>query len=307
MGRSIERERFTPQEYELFGARLQENLAALSRLLARPGFGVGPESIGAEIEASIVDPQGRVLGVNEAVFNRCQDPRAQLELVAFNIEFNLTPGPVQGASLTALERELNDTISLLERSCRVEGGHLVPIGIVPTLRRDDLRNDIVTDQPRYRALLNGMAQIQPFPVHLDIHGVDESIELDIDSLAYEGSNTSFQVHLRVAPDRYADTYNAAQLATPFALALAANSPIFLERLLWDETRVPLFKQTFIGRQPPQGEWRPPARVPYGYGWVRRGIHELFAEAVALYPPILAVPETEDSQRMVDAGDLPRLE
>jgi len=306
VGRSVERDRFSEAEIDAFHGRLHENLRALRELLDRPGFGVGPESIGAELEASIVDPAGYALPVNEKVFARCRDPRVQLELVGFNIEYNLAPVSATGRPFTALERELTGAMDLLEPACTAEGGQLAPIGIVPTLRPEDLRADVITDRPRYRALVNGMAQVQPFPVRLDIHGPVEHVQVESDSLAVEGSNTSFQLHLRVDPERFADTYNAAQLATPLAVALGANSPVFLGRVLWDETRVPLFKQAFVGRQPPRGEWRPAVRVPFGHGWVRRGIQDLLAEAVALYPPVLAASDAEDSLQVVRDGAVPQL-
>lgn len=306
MGRFVERDGFAERDFDSFPARLRENLQALRELLARPGFGVGPESIGAELEASIVDDRGLVHPVNEAIFERCQDPRVQLELVRFNIEVNLTPVAAVGRPLTALHRELELALALLEQMCAAEGGRPAPIGIVPTLRPEELRPDLITDRPRYRALEDGMARIQPFPVRLDINGTDERLRVESDSLAIEGSNTSFQVHLRVDPERFADTFNAAQLAIPIALALGANSPIFLERLLWDETRVPLFKQTFVGRQPPLGEWRPAVRVPFGHGWVRRGIHELFAESVALHPPVIPISGDEPSLEVVRSGGVPEL-
>jgi hypothetical protein len=63
----------------------------------------------------------------------------------------------------------------------------------------------------------------------------------------EGANTSFQVHLRVDPDRFASHFNAAQLATGPALAVAGNSPTFLGHPLWEETRVALFKQAVDDR------------------------------------------------------------
>ncbi len=306
MGFAIECERFTDEEFARFRGRLRENLEALRVLLQRPGFGVGPESIGAEMESSIVDDSACVFPINTSVVEHCQDPRVTLELVAFNVEFNLTPVPAAGRPFAALESELEFAISLLERACVREGGHLAPIGIVPTLRTPDLVDSRITQVPRYRALINGVSRFQASPVRLDIHGPNEALQVQSDTLAIEGSNTSFQVHLRIDPDRYAATYNAAQLATPLALALGANSPIFLERLLWDETRVPLFKQAFVGRRLPPGEWRPAVRVPFGHGWVRKGMHELLAEAVALFPPVLAACGDEDPVQVVRDGGVPEL-
>lgn len=307
MGLPIDKERFTEAEYARFQERLARELVALRALLERPGFGRGPESLGAELESSIVDGSGQVLPVNEAVLEGSEDPRLQLELVAFNLEANLTPMPARGASLSTLEAELDETLSLMEELCVVQGGHVAPIGIVPSLRAEDVGQSRITPQARYRALVTGVERLQPSPLHIDIHGPEESLAIQSETAAIEGSNTSFQVHLRVDPEKYADTYNAAQLATPIALALGANSPFFFGKVLWDETRVPLFKQSLAGRTMPPGEWHPVVRVPFGHGWVRKGIFELFAESVALHPPILAPSaEEEPSLRIVHEGGVPEL-
>jgi hypothetical protein len=306
VGQQIEKQYFSEREREAFRERLHVGLEALRQLLERPGFGAGPASIGAELEASIVDARGRALPVNEAVLARCADPRTQLELVAFNLEFNLTPVAAAGRPFGALERELDTALELFDAACAAEGGQIAPIGIVPTLRPSDLAAERITPQTRYRALVHEVERLQATPLHIDIHGEDDALQLESDTLAIQGSNTSFQVHLRVEPERYADTYNAAQLATPLALALGANAPILMGKLLWDETRVPLFKQALSGRRMPDGEWRPVVRVPFGHGWVRRGIHELFAESVALFPPVVASVTDEDPLERVRSGEVPEL-
>ena len=72
-----------------------------------------------------------------------------------------------------------------------------------------------------------------------------------------------------------------QLVTPLALAVSANSPGLFGHELWDETRIPLFKQSIDIRQRDRYSWSEPARVNFGRGWVRRGAFELFEEAVRL--------------------------
>jgi len=46
MGIEIDRERFDDADYPRFSERLERCLEALGRLLERPGFGVGPRTIG---------------------------------------------------------------------------------------------------------------------------------------------------------------------------------------------------------------------------------------------------------------------
>ena len=45
-------------------------------------------------------------------------------------------------------------------------------------------------------------------------------KLEMADITLEGANTSFQVHYRVDPQVYADTFNAVQLVTPLGLAVA---------------------------------------------------------------------------------------
>ena len=74
MGLAIDREQFDPVDYRRFGQRLDECLAALGRLLQRPGFGTGPATVGAELELFLVDGQGRALPRNQEVRAETADP-----------------------------------------------------------------------------------------------------------------------------------------------------------------------------------------------------------------------------------------
>ena len=55
MGTDIDQEAFQEADYAQFERRLQECLATLGRLLGRPGFGVGPVTLGAELELDSED------------------------------------------------------------------------------------------------------------------------------------------------------------------------------------------------------------------------------------------------------------
>ncbi len=78
MGLSIDREEFDDGDYAAFAERLKENLIALKALLAQPGFGEGPTTLGAELELSIVDESGYAFPINRAVLARHFDPHLQL-------------------------------------------------------------------------------------------------------------------------------------------------------------------------------------------------------------------------------------
>ena len=106
MGIEIDRERFDDADYVRFTERLDHCLEALGRLLERPGFGVGPRTIGAELELFLLDDQGHPLAKNQAILEDAGDPRLTLELDRFNLEVNPSPLPLAGQPLTGLGREL---------------------------------------------------------------------------------------------------------------------------------------------------------------------------------------------------------
>jgi hypothetical protein len=303
MGATVERETFEEPEYARFQARLEQCLATHGELLARPGFGVGPATLGAELELFLVDGVARPLPRNEAVLGAAGDPRVTLEINRFNLELNLTPVPLAGQPFSTLGQEIGDLVELVGRAARAQQGRVAVIGILPTLRRDDLVVGVLSAPPRYRALNNGLRRLRPDPFRIRIAGADP-LELTSDDVALEGANTSWQVHVRVDPSDFARTYNAVQAATAPVLAAAGNSPSFLGHRLWEETRIALFKQAIDDRDG-RGLRRGPARVAFGTGWLRGGPLELFAESVRLHRPVLPALTGHDDP--CDARNPPRLD
>jgi gamma-glutamyl:cysteine ligase YbdK (ATP-grasp superfamily) len=306
MGLSIDRDQFDEVEFTRFGQRLTQSLKALEHLVEQPGFGEGPLTIGAELELSIINSQGQAYPINRALLNCLHDDQLQLELDRFNLEYNLSPVVLAGHPFSHLRAQLANAIDSLEQCAHGLGGRIVPIGILPTLCAEELDSPVMSDLSRYRALSAGLRRLRDGPFCIHING-PEPLTVACSDVTLEGAATSFQIHLRVNPQDFARVYNAAQLVTPVVLALSANSPIFLQHRLWEETRVALFKQSIDSRNIQEGDWHPPARVSFGHGWVRRGAYELFAEAVALHPPLLPVMSTEEPMECVRRGQLPQLE
>ena len=306
MGVEIRPEQITQADPALFGRRLEECVAALRVLLARPGFGVGPASLGAEIEASLVAADGTALHRNVEATAGSDDDRLTIELQRFNVEANLRPTPIAGASLSALEGELRSALAALEAAAATQNGRVATVGILPTLRARDVTAEAMTDSIRFRMLAAGIRERRGEPFHVVINGDDE-LRLDPDSLGLEGANTSFQLHLRVDPDRFRDTYNAAQLATMAVLAVVGNSPTFLGRRLWEETRIALVKQATDDRDAARRTRHADPRVSFGQGWLEGDAADLFAECVRLHAPALPVPATEEPLQAVADGGVPSLD
>jgi gamma-glutamyl:cysteine ligase YbdK (ATP-grasp superfamily) len=284
VGTEIDREEFDEADYRRFAERLGDCLGALGQLLDRPGFGVGPATVGAELELFLVDGAGRPLPCNLAVRAAAADPRVTVELNQFNLELNASPVPLAGRPFAALGGELNVLLDHVAGAARQHAGRPALIGILPTLTRADLGAGMMTDAPRYRALNAGLRRLRPDAFRIRIAG-DDPLELASEDVGLEGANSSFQIHLRVDPAGFTRTYNAVQLATALVLAVSGNSPTFLGHRLWDETRIVVFKQSVDDRGG-GGPRRRPARTALGTGWLRGGALELFTESVRLYQPLL---------------------
>ena len=305
MGIEINQTEFEPQDYRVFRSRLEENLDALRQLMARPGFGEGEGSLGAELEMYIVDAGGNPLHANQEILADANDPDLTLELNRYNLEYNLPPFALDDSPFGQTEQAIIDKLAHLRVIAARRGGRIVPIGILPTLRQSDFGSQCITDRRRYYALVQQLIDRRGDGFQIDISG-DQSLQLEMADITLEGANTSFQVHYRVAPADYADTFNAIQMMTPLALAIGANSPTLFGHSLWDETRIPLFKQSIDTRHVDPYSWNEPARVSFGQGWARQGAEELFREVVDIYPPLLPICADRSPAEELAAGETPSL-
>ncbi len=303
LGLEIARDDFTQEDHALFAARLEACLGALSRLLERTGFGEGEASVGAELEVSLVDAAGAPFPRSHDVLAATADPRLTVEIDRFNLESNLRHAPIRGCPFRALEAECEGALAEMRRAAARHGGRVVAIGILPTLEAAHLEAAAMTESARFRALSKGLRRLRREPFLLDIHG-SEDLRVCCEDVTYEGAATSFQVHLRVSPVEFARTFNALQLATAPVLATAGNSPIFLGRRLWEETRIALFKQA-VDHRSDRGPEREPARVSFGDRWIEAPF-ELFEESVRRHPPLLPVLDREDPEQGLASGGVPAL-
>ena len=307
MGLLIDRDSFSSQDFRRYNSRLNQNLKALQKMMAQPGFGQfnGGRKIGAELEIYIIDDEGRPAFFNGEIHDELKDPQLTLELNRFNLEYNLKPVALRSKPFSNMAKEIRGALTRIDRVAQKYNSSTLPIGILPTAREADFGYHAMTDIARYRALTNGLRDLRGGPFHIEIEGKD-FLKLDMQDVTLEGANTSLQVHLQVLPEEFADYYNALQLITPLAVAISANSRFVFGHRLWHETRIPLFKQSIDCRR--YDPLRPqPARVNYGHSWVRESAFELFSEAVRLYEPLLPICGDEDPLACVSAGGTPQLE
>lgn len=304
MGKLVNKTKFSPRDFRRFRDKLRDNLEALEVMLARPDFGSGDLTFGAELELYIVDGNGAPLHINQDILAKMNDPQLTLELNRYNLEYNFSPVPIRDGCFNATQQEALAAMKKINNVAAEWNGKVVPIGILPTLQQSDTGYHAMTPLPRYEVLTRELTDLRGGPFSIAISGED-ALQLAMDDVTLEGANTSFQAHLRVPTPEYADIYNAVQLVTPLAVAMSTNSPTLFGHRLWQETRIPLFKQSIDSR--PNDSLRPtPARVNFGNNWIRSA-GELFAEAVLLYRPLLPISSRENPLKMLRKGRTPQLD
>ncbi len=305
MGTNVTHTDFNAADYRRFDTQLRTDLSALEELLKRPDFARGPASLGAELELSLVDHQGNAKWINEELLALANDPQLTLELNRYNLEYNLSPVPAQGKPFSSIASEIRAKLLGLQALAASLDARPVPIGILPTVTKADISRAAMTESKRYQVLTERITKMRGSPFEISIAGADP-LFLTLRDLNAEGANTSFQIHLRVNPGDFVNVFNASQLILAPALAIATNSPVFLQHRLWEETRIPLFKQAVETRTLQERKQGCTSRTGMGKGWISESALEVFSRSVNEFKVIFPECDHEDSTGIVTGGGIPQL-
>ena len=294
-----------PEKLRAFMRAMLDDLSALERMLEAGSFEEGVRRVGAEQEMFLVDRHFSPAPVAPEVIASAPDPRLTTEIARFNIEANLTPREFSGDCFRRMEDEIVEVVRLVREGARPHGAEVLLAGILPTLRNSDLGLESITPNPRYYALNDAVMRARGGQINVHIKGVDE-VNVSSDNIMTLSSNTSFQVHVQSAPGEFVTLYNAAQAVTAPVLAAAVNSPVWLGRRLWQETRIALFQHSADARSAAQQARGFPTRVGFGDHWLEGSVLELFREDVARFRVIVTADPGEDALEVLGRGGVPRL-
>ena len=295
-------------EMQNFVRSLLDDVRAFEYMLEHDWFENDIVRIGAEQEMCLVHNKTfKPATINMEVLEHLKDmPWCVTELAKFNLEVNLNPREFSGDCLSQLEAENLHYLSIIQKVLDGYDASIILCGILPTLRKHDLEMHNLTPKDRYFAL---MAAIQKHLLgtsfELRVEGVDELL-VKHDSPLLEACNTSFQVHLQVAPNDFVKMYNISQVLAAPAIAIAANSPLVFGRRLWHETRIALFQQSLDTRTTADHMRERLPRVNFGSGWLNGDITQIYKEDISRFRVLLAGAIEEDSLEMVQNGITPKL-
>lgn len=291
-----------------FVRHLLDDVQAFEYMLENNWFESDITRIGAEQEMCLVHNKTyKPANINLEVLSKLTDaPWCVTELAKFNLETNLSPREFTGDCISQLEAENLDYLGKIQQVLDQMDASIVLCGILPTLRKHDLDMQNLTPNERYYAL---MAAIQKHLLgtafELRVEGVDELL-VKHDSPLLEACNTSFQVHLQVAPAAFVKMYNIAQTLAAPTIAISANSPLVFGRRLWHETRIALFQQSLDTRTTSDHMRERLPRVNFGSGWLQGDITQIYKEDISRFRVLLAGKIQEHSLNMVQEGKVPKL-
>ncbi len=298
----------TQTDLQKFVRGLLDDLQAFEYMLDNDWFESDIVRIGAEQEMCIVDSKTfKPAKINMEVIKKMKDyPWLDTELAQFNLETNMTPFEFTGNALRSMEDENLTNLAKIRQTVKKMGASIALTGILPTLRKSDLDLENLTPKPRYRALMDALhSQLIGETFELNLNGIDE-LHIKHDSPLLEACNTSFQVHLQVAPKDFVCLYNIAQTLTAPVMAIAANSPIVFGKRLWHETRIALFQQSLDTRTSHDHLRERSPRVNFGSGWLHDSILEIYREDIARFRVLMTADELEDSLAKIMEGKTPKL-
>ncbi len=297
-----------PKVMQRFVKNLLRDVQALEYMLDNEWFEDDVVRIGAEQEMCLVDTRTfKPANIATEVLEKTKKwDWLESELARFNLETNMTPRVFKGDCLSQMEGEVSGYLEKLRKKLGDFNAELVLTGILPTLRKFDLDMENLTPKERYKALMEAInSQLIGNSYELRLMGIDE-ILVKHDSPLLEACNTSFQVHLQVAPQQFVHYYNIAQTLAAPIMAMAANSPILFGKRLWHETRIALFQQALDIRTTHDHMRERSPRVSFGSGWLEDSIMEIYKEDIARFRVLLSAEVEENSLGLIQDGKVPKL-
>jgi gamma-glutamyl:cysteine ligase YbdK (ATP-grasp superfamily) len=304
MGRDVAATQFSREDRTRYRQKVRRCLDVFERMLSQAQFDFEKPMTGVEIELNLVDGAGDPALRNAEVLDAISHADFQTELGQFNVEINVQPRTLAGDSSVELEQSIRDTLNHAEEKANSTGSHMVMVGILPTLTEDHLQGGSLSANPRYALLNEQIFAARGEDLEISIDGV-QRLTTSADTIAPEAACTSVQFHLQVSPAAFPRYWNAAQAIAGVQVALGANSPFFLGKELWRETRIPLFEQATDTRPAELADQGVRPRVWFGERWIN-SIFDLFEENVRYFPALLPLLDDEDPVEAFDRGDVPTL-
>jgi len=298
MGAEIGGSAFSEEARAEFQRRLRDETKTLKRWFDERRFAYSEGFTGGlEVEAWLVDENALPAPENEAFLAGLNHPLVVPELSRFNFEINTDPYALTGDYLSKSRETLERVWGACAAKAREMALRPAMVGILPTVRDDDLQPGAMSPSNRYAALTAELFRLRnDAPVRIRIEGED-ALSLTCRHIMVEAACTSLQVHLQINQEEAARFYNASQIIAGPIIAASANSPFLYGNSLWAESRIPAFEQAAEAFGFRDRHGRMVGRVTLGSDYARRSLLELFLENIDGYPVLLPALAEEKLEKL----------
>tara|TARA_B100000575_G_scaffold294625_1_gene312335 strand:+ start:3822 stop:6587 length:2766 start_codon:yes stop_codon:yes gene_type:complete len=264
--------------------KLTNDIELLERLISK-NILEKKQRIGAEQEFCLVDDNLRPNPINDKIAEKLSDEGFVTEIAKFNMELNIDPIELNANSFNKLEKVLLDKMLIARSVSKNFNSELILTGILPTVRKFDLRYENITNNRRYFDLCDSISASRGKKYKIRISGIDELI-FQHDSPLIEGCNTGFQFHLQIDHEIFHKMYNISQLIAGPVLSTCVNSPMLFGKRLWNETRIAVFQQATDTRIVGNYHLESLPRVTFGNQWLKKSLIEIYKEDITRYKILL---------------------
>lgn len=297
-----------PSYRKEFIKALLQDIEAMSYMLDNDMFEDDIKRIGAEQELVIVDQKSLKARpiAPEIIADKGDRPWLVPELSKFNLEINLPPYQLEGDCFSSTEELLRSQLHEVDGLLDKHDAWSIITGILPTMRKHDLVSDNISPYDRYHQLLNALTDERVSPnFELKMSGIDELL-VKHDSPLVEACNTSFQVHLQVAPKDFTKYYNHALALTAPTIAISSNSPLVFGKRLWHESRIALFQQSVDTRSSSWHMRERSPRVNLGSDFLKGSVLEIYKEDISRFKILFYGKPEENALEILANGGIPKL-
>jgi CBS domain-containing protein len=294
-----------PKDKAIYIHHLIQDLEVLETMLKEQRFDSYPLKIGAEQEFCLVDKTFSPAGKSQEILEKLNDTDFTTEIGTYNLELNSPPLLLETDCFSKLYQLFKQKLEKVQLEAHKEGLDIVLTGILPTIRPKHTSENYMTKDSRYQVLNDTLKAARQQNFQVSIKGVDE-LNLMNESVMLEASNTSFQTHLQIVPERFVDQYNWAQTISGPLLSSCTNSPLLFGKELWSETRIALFAQSIDTRPQSFYHQDKEGRVNFGDDWELGDVPSLFKNHIAQFTSLLSSPDLKDSKKQLKEGITPRL-
>ncbi len=290
----------------IFIRQLLNDIKALEQMLENNIIENDIIRIGSEQEFCILTENWRPSKMSTEILEEINDPHFTTEIALFNLEINLDPVVLEKDAFLIVENQLNTLLAKAKNAAKKFNKKILLAGILPTISKNELEIDYMTPMPRYFMLNEMLKELRGKDFKIQLRGVDE-LYIKHESVLFEACNTSFQMHLQIAPEDFISSYNWAQAISGPVLSICANSPLLLGRELWSETRVALFQQSIDTRSSSYALKNKLSRVAFGNDWAKESVAEIYKDQIARHEVIIAKENIPNSLEELNNGKIPGLD